>query len=457
MAPTAPAAKPAPPPPLFEQGYVNGQGESWQFMVDDDESTPELRWPESIRTYSKMGREDAQVVSVLKAVMLPVIRTKWSLEQNGSSPEVWEHIAKDLGVPKVGTDAKGKPPVALRGRSKGRFSLKRHLRDALSCLQYGHSFFEQNYRYDERDQLLHLRKLAPRKQNTISKINVALDGGLVSIEQAPPASMAIFKSEPISVNRLVAYVHDEEPGVWTGQSMLRPAYKHWYLKDRLLRVHANMIERNGMGVPIYEGADGASKEDLEEGKKMASAYRSGQASGGATPFGAKLALRGVEGNLPDALPGVKYHDEQIGRAALTHFLNLGQQTGSWALGSEFANFFIMTLQTIAEYLCDILNQHVIEDLVDANWGEDEQAPLLVFEEIGAQNQAVAEALKVLVDAGIIFPDRTLEEWIREKSGLPAKDLPPKATPADTTPPATNRRRPPSRSGDPGTQEALFDA
>lgn len=456
MAPTV-AEKNSPPPPLFEKGYVNGHSQSWQYDVDAEESTPELRWPDSIRTYSKMSREDAQVMSVLSAVRLPVIRTKWSIDPNGSRKEVYEHIAKDLGLPIVGAESKSDAPPALRARSKGRFSWKKHLREALSCLQYGHSFFEQNYRFDDADRLLHLRKLAPRKQNTISRINVALDGGLISIEQAPPASMAIFKSEPIGVDRLVAYVHDQEPGVWTGQSLLRPAYKHWMLKDRLLRVHANMIERNGMGVPIYEGADGASKDDLNEGKKMASAYRSGQAAGGATPFGAKLALRGVEGNLPDALPGVKYHDEQIGRAALTHFLNLGQQTGSWALGSEFANFFIMTLQTIAEYICDIANQHIIEDLVDANWGEDEPAPLLVFEEIGAQNQAVAEALKVLVDAGIIFPDRTLEEWIREKSGLPAKDLPPKATPADTTPPATNRRRPPSRSGDPGTQEALFDA
>ena len=52
---------------------------------------------------------------------------------------------------------------------------------------------------------------------------------------------------------------------------------------------------------------------------------------------------------------------------LAHFLNLGTETGSWALGSTFADFFTQSLNAVAEQVCDVVQQHVIEDLVDLNW------------------------------------------------------------------------------------------
>jgi phage gp29-like protein len=135
------------------------------------------------------------------------------------------------------------------------------------------------------------------------------------------------------------------------------------------------------------------------------------------PFGADLVLRGVEGTLPDADPAIRYHDEQIARAVLAHFLNLGTQTGSWALGTTFADFFTLSLQTLAQQIADTATQHIIEDLVDANFGENEPAPRLVFDEIGSRQAATAEALKSLVDAGIVHPDQVLEETSRQQYGL----------------------------------------
>lgn len=444
--------------PEYESGYVNGHGQSWQYAYDETESTFELQWPQSIDTFARMCREDAQVTSMLRAVQLPIQRTAWRVRANGADPEVVRWVANDLGLPIEGEPADAVPLT----RTRGRFSWVAHLQQAMEMFKYGHAFFEQVAEYDEAAGKHHLVKLAPRKQNTIDKINVALDGGLESIEQRPPASMSIFKNEPIPVSRLVAYVFDQDPGVWTGRSLLRPAYKHWMLKDRLLRTHATMIERNGLGIPVYTGADGASSDDLAKGKRMAMEARAGRYSGAGLPFGATLKFQGVDGNLPDALPGIKYHDEQIGRAALTHFLNLGQQTGSWALGTEFANFFIMTLQTVAERIRDIANQHIVEDLVDWNWGPTEQAPLLVFDEIGSQHAPIAEALKILVDAGILFPDRKLEEAIRERYSLPSKDTPPpRPTPDDAPPdddpdddpaPPSNRR---ARGRAPDPQQGLL--
>jgi phage gp29-like protein len=133
-----------------------------------------------------------------------------------------------------------------------------------------------------------------------------------------------------------------------------------------------------------------------------------------------MRLVAPEGHLPDAEPAVRYFDEQIARAVLAHFLNLGTQTGSWALGSTFADFFVQSLQATAATIADTATQHICEDWVDINFGLDEPAPRVVFDEIGTQQQATAQALKMLVDAGLIFPDRVLEEALRQSFGLPSK-------------------------------------
>lgn len=402
-----PDAPTTPTPPLVEKGSVSS-GAAWWTSIDETEETPELRWPLSVHVFDRMRRTDAQVQSVLRAVTLPVRRTTWRIDPNGARDEVVDQIATDLALPIVG--ATEQPP-----RSRVRFSWPEHLRMALLMLPYGHMYFEQVVRLDDAGRV-RLRKLGPRMPRTIAAVNVADDGGLVSIEQDSGPGRVV-----IPVSRLVAYVHDREGGNWLGSSLLRPAYKHWLLKDRLLRVQTQSIERNGMGVPTYTGAP--NEEDLAAGLAMAKAVRAGDNSGGAVPNGAKLELQGVSGTLPDADPAIRYHDEQIARAVLAHFLNLGTQTGSWALGSTFADFFVLSLQALGEQIADVATQHIIEDLVDWNWGVDEPAPRLVFDEIGSQHEATALALKALVDAGILFPDRILEESVRQMFRLPAKDSP----------------------------------
>ncbi|AWY04672.1 portal protein [Gordonia phage Ebert] len=439
-------------PPTQEIGYATEIGIDGTFWQTAEE-TPELRWPLSVRVFEQMRRQDAQITSVLRAVMLPVRRTKWRLDPADARPEVVEHIANDLGLPVKG----GEEQVSRARRRRGRFSWEEHLQLALLSIQYGHMFFEQVYSLGD-DGLYHLRKLGPRMPRTISDIKVARDGGLVAIEQYGFTVDTDLVSIP--VDRLVAYVNEREGGDWVGNSLLRPAYKHWLIKDRLLRVQAQTIERNGMGVPVYEAGPNDDQAQMDRGAKIAQSYKAGSASGASTPNGAKLRLAGVEGNLPDANPAIRYHDEQIGRAVLAHFLNLGTQTGSWALGSTFADFFVLSLQTLGEQIADVANQHIVEDLVDANWGPEEPAPRLVFDEIGSRKDAVASALKLLVDAGILHTDRALEESVRQDYGLPAAEPEsaesdpeqapeqPETDPEPPNPPANSRIRVPRARIDP---------
>jgi hypothetical protein len=416
--------------PVLELGYVNPAAGWW--LVPTEETTPELRWPASISVYDQMRKQDAQVQSVLRAVTLPVRRTAWRIEPGEARREVVEHVATDLGLPVNGE------PVAEPLRIRNRFSWQRHLQTALLMVVFGHMYFEQVYRIEGGK--ARLRKLAPRMPRSISAINVAADGGLESIEQFAPANYRKAPFLTIPVNRLVAYVHEQEGGNWHGQSLLRAAYKNWLIKDRLLRVQAQSIDRNGMGVPLYKGAPGEA--NLDHGIKLAKAWRAGNDAGAAVPHEADLVLRGVEGNLPNADTAIRYHDEQIARAVLAHFLNLGTQTGSWALGTTFADFFIFSLQTLAESIRDVANAHVVEDIVDINFGENEPAPRIVFDEIGSKHAATAQAIKMLIDSGALAADPGLEGYLRTAYGLPPREDPPTGEdpaeqPPDDTPPELN--------------------
>jgi len=398
--------------PTAELGYVSDVSWSWGSLLDIAEQTPELRWPQSVEVFDQMRRTDTQVASVLEAITQPVIRTPWRVHPGAARGKVVEFIADEMGLPIFGRTPQPLP------RTRDRFSWSEHLRNALLMLPFGHSFMEQIYRVDPDGKTAHLRKLALRPARTIDQIKVAPDGGLEWIKQHWAPSYTAPK--PIPVDRLVAYVFKREGGNWLGQSVLRPTYKVWLLKDRMLRVQAQTGERNGMGVPLYEGSENPEDPaaELTVGKGLATAWRSGEAAGTAIPHGAKLTLVGVSGTLPDLMPPIRYYDEQIARAVLAHFLNLGTETGSWALGSTFADFFTLSLQTLAMQIADTATAHVVEDLVDINFGPDEPAPWLCFDEIGSRQAATAASIQQLVASGVIHPDEPLENEMRQRYGLP---------------------------------------
>jgi hypothetical protein len=399
---------------------------------DQFEQVPELLWPNSVRTYTRMWREDSRIASVYYAISLPVLRAGWSIDPNGARDEVTEFVAANLGLPISGADE-----TQPKRRTKGSFSWNDHLKLALRHLQFGHQVFEQTYRIGA-DGRAYLRKLGPRPSSTIAYWNVALDGGLVGITQYPPGSafgsplgttaggMGGMQLE-IPVSRLVVYVRDPDPGQWIGNSLFRPAYKNWLLKDKFIRIEATAAERNGVGVPVIVAPESVSQaaigsSDLQPYLNIASQYRGGQNSGVAFPHGTMFELAGVKGNLPSGFirQAVEYHDKQMALAALAHFLNL-DRGGSYALASVQSDTFSQGVQQVADDICATAQAHIVEDIVDINWGEDEPCPKLTCQEIGSQQDATAAAIQMLVGAGVLTPDARLEAFERSQMGLPPVD------------------------------------
>jgi len=407
--------------PVRERGYVH-QGITGGWGWDDltKETTPELAWPLSVEVFHRMEATDPQASSVMRAVTAPISRTQSRVDGAGCRDEVVEHVARNLSLPVKGSGDDEVPGDNVPLRGADRFSWADHQPDVLLMLKYGHSFLEQLYWFDDRGRA-HIRKLGLRPARSLRRVNVARDGGLDSIEQKPTGNRHgvipwNVEGVTIPVRRLVAYVNEREGANWLGKSLLRSSYKNWILKDRDLRTMSMSNHRNGMGVPTYTGAP--EETDLAPGKKIATQVRAGDDSGAAIPYQAKLELQGVTGQLPDILASIKYHDEQIARGVLAHFLNLGTQTGSWALGSTFANFFTLSLGVITQSIETTATRHVITDLVAANWGPDEPVPALKYDEIGARESEL-DRLRQMTG---LTDDAALAAWIRRQiTGRPEED------------------------------------
>lgn len=422
--------------PLVEKGYTSGTTNNWMGVPFDLDENPELAWPNSVHVFDQM-RRDPQVVSVLGAVTLPLRRTNWLVDPAGARSKVVQLVADDLGLP-----ISGKSPRAMP-RTRDRFSWNEHLRLALLKIVFGHSVFEQTYRIVNGQ--ARLRKLGWRPPKTITAWDVASDGGLQAVYQTP---VLTGPDQGIPVSQLVVYSHEREGGNWVGRSVLRAAYGPWWLKAQAMRTQAVALDRNGLGVPVYEAAPtplGLTGEDeikawsdaeVTAGLDLTTRLRGGENAGMSIANGAKVSLMGVTGKVPDANPTLRYYDEQIAGSVLANFLKLGgaDTKGSYALGETFVNFFILSLQTLAQDICDTVTQHVIEDIVDLNFGESEPAPRLVCDEIGSRQLPTAQAIQSLMQCGALTPDRTLEERIRTSFSLPPVDEAtrlPVVTPAPT--------------------------
>ena len=413
-----------------ELGVQGGLRPSWRpngglvFEVDPSETTPELMWPHSIGVYDAMRRTDGQVAGLLRAQTLPILSANWDLDTEGVREEVVNLVRSEIGL------AQGKN--ARRRRRREGIVWSEHLKSALLCLPYGHMAFEQVYQVSPPNpgqenvgidgNVVHLRKLSPRMPNTLTEIRVSRDGGLAGISQMPiELAPGRYQEIFMPVDRLVFYALDREGADWTGTSVLRPAYKHWFIKDMLLKISAQVIERNGMGVPVMTYNENTAGATRSEAEKVVSEFKAGASAGVVKPEGTTFELVGVSGSTADALPLINLHDQSMTKSSLAMFLDLGHDAGARSLGDTFVDFFTASLQAVADFIAETATEHIIRDLVELNYGPDEPYPILTPGDLASNNTVTASVLSSLTSAGLITPDGKLEDHLRSTLNLPDVD------------------------------------
>lgn len=365
---------------------------------------------------TRMMKSDATVRAIYYVVTLPLESANWDVDvDEDANPQ----------------DKKTAEIVKKMLFEEMTITWQDFIRQALLCLPYGFSVFEKVFEPDRENGIIKLRKLAPRIQKTIKKWLTDETGGLSGVEQRAyyiQGTKTLYKTVQIPVDKLVVFTYRQEGSNFEGDPMLRPAYKHWFMKDKLYLIQAVGLERHALGIPVIYLPRGASPADKEYAKQIVKTWRAHEEAGAVFPEGVKVD--NITGTIQSqALElAIKHHDSEIAKSVLAQFLQLGTgSSGSWALSKDQSDFFLMSLNSIASFVCDRVNRFVIKPLVDMNaskWGKPEHYPKLKCTEISkTSNMETLSALSQLLSAGIVKVDKDMEDWARKTFSLPPKGEP----------------------------------
>jgi hypothetical protein len=292
-------------------------------------------------------------------------------------------------------------------------------------LDFGFAVHEQVWKID--GGRVRLAKLAPRLPITAYRWLTDERGEeLAALEQMGYRGSQYVVTQ-IPANKMDLFTFHQEGQNYTGLSLLRPMYQHWYIKSNLYKVDAVACERNGMGVPTItmgEVKNGQPfQEDRDNAMKWVQELSTHQRTGLVLPPGWTFSLEAPKGTVRDPKDSIAHHNTMISMAGLTMFMQLGQtHGGNRALGDTMADFFYMSLQAVTEQISRTMSLGTVKRLVDYNFTGIERYPVVKAQQIlTVKFESIVDALQKLAVAGIVEPDDTLESAMREKMGLPAVD------------------------------------
>lgn len=415
-APKAPATPPTKPAGGSGTQAANG-------IIVTREALAEFSGARLYATTDQMVRSDPVVRAALLMILLPLQEATYSVSPAGTDDvdlEAAELVRRDLlehlDWPQLVWDL-GNP-----------------------AMRYGHGLAELRYQavdwaltYEADGTMVEVPKrtywvidrVAPRLPHSIVRWNVDDEGDLQSVEQQLPARRGV-RLQTIEAWRLVVWTNEREGDNYLGTSMLRSAYRAWYVKEKLEVIDAIRAERAGVGVPIgWDGGEPGAAEVMED---LLAAIRANEEGA--------IVLHGTRGqdgaqdiemldmkaaSTADVLGSLNYHVTQILWSVLGAWQQLGQgEVGARATASVQDDPFYLLLSALANRLCAVINRQVIPQLVAYNFPTDRWPRISVSDLQGADITMVAQAIAALLAAGAIEADDQLEAHLRDLLGLPAK-------------------------------------
>lgn len=351
--------------------------------------------------FEEMRRNDSQIANILRAITLPIQTSNYFVEPASSDPsdkaiadEIEQNIFSDMEIPWG--------------------DVIRHI-----CLMFPFGFMPMEMVLGYRMGKVILRKLAPRLPTSLYRWEVDQRTSKLKWLRQQDSNGQIIS---IPVEKLVLFTLDREGDNWQGRSLLRPAYRDWYIKNQLIKINAVKHERYGVGVPVVTARDGAKPKDEEWNAAEQAAQRIQASDGGAVmmPFGYTIKIMTPDNSSggTDVIESIRYHDEQITKSILFMFANLGtSSSGSRSLGDVMLSMFLDSTQTYADYIAEMIDIHVVRPLVTMNYPGLSKFPRFKAGRIQKIDPGVIGAL---TQSGMLTNDPEIENMVRKSLNLPEK-------------------------------------
>lgn len=361
-----------------------------------------------VEIVEEMRRGDGTVKSVLNALKAPILGAEKVIEP-ASDDE------KDLNI----AEEVEEQLENMRGRSFSAF-----LKEALTCLEFGHAAFEKIFKII--DGKVILIDLAPRIQSSIQNWKTKDDTpGITQISRNDEGNSLELS---IPMKKLFVLSYDKEGDDITGQSVLRAAYKHWMMKNTAYKVQAIGIERQAIGIPVGKYPSGAGSAEIEEFQALLKNIRANQQQYLCIAEGYEFEIVTPNGNPMGSTVKdfIDHHDRHILLSVLAVFLDLGSSsTGSFALSRDQSSFFLKHVEQFIKYVAEQITEQIVKDIVDYNYPGYGKYPKFKFTSLGEIDfSEMSEVIERLTNTGYISPNEENDmEFIRKMFKLPKKEEP----------------------------------
>lgn len=392
-----------------------------------EEFLSELRGRKGAEVFTEMSNNDETIGAILFAIEMLVRQASWSVEPGGSTAkdreaaEFVKSCMDDMQQTWIDT-----------------------ISEILSFLTYGWSFHEIVYKrrmgrtkdnrtsskYD--DGLIGWMKLPIRSQETLYQWEYNDHDNLIGMTQMPPPDFGLIT---IPMNKAMLFRTRSRKDNPEGRSILRTAYRSWYFKRRIQEIEGIGIERDLAGLPIIttpEGMDIWDKDDEDMNairaglEAMVKNIRRDSTEGLVLPFGYTFELTSTGGSRQfDTNSIIARYDTKISQTVLADFIQLGHESvGSFALSSDKTNLFSMAICAFLDIICQTFNSQGIPALIDINgdhFAGVTDYPRLTHGDIEDVDLAtVATFIKDMTSIGVIIPDESLEDYVRQLGKLPKR-------------------------------------
>lgn len=256
-------------------------------------------------------------------------------------------------------------------------------------------------------------------------------GAMTYIGQIIPSKPTVV----IPASELVYYRLGGEGDNWMGVSMLRGAYKPWMYKDKLERIDAIGQERKAVGVPIVYRSQGADPATLSQVETIFASLHTNEVGfvmmpgpkgnpGSTGGWGNNDWLVDViqfDSSSGDSIQAsLTYHQLAIAGSVLGDFMQLGHhQVGAKATADVQMDPFITATMAFAETGPLPPLNRLVDDIRKANWPKADGSPTLTVNLTDeASLSEIATYVNLLVSQNAMQVDPELEDWLRERGGLP---------------------------------------
>ena len=390
---------------------IGKSGLSAHWGAIEEAYTPKLYWPDvAYSAYDEMRRRDPTIRSALNAVKMLAKQATWTAEPASDKPADMEAAEfLDQGIDDMS------------------HTVDDMIDDALSCLPFGWSSFEIVYRrrngaggdspskYD--DGKIGWRKFAFRRQSSFSKWVFDDAGGLAGWEQrAAPDYEPIF----LPIEKLLHFTVIRDGNNPEGMSLLEAAYEPWYFAKNLRIIAGIGWQRTFVGLPVFEADEGFSTTDKSTVESVAASLVVDEKQYVTTPRGVKFRLESVANSgAPALLDQIRHYEIKILQLFMADFMALGTgPTGSFALGTDKSELFLMAVNGYLDRIEDIWNRFGVARL----FGYNEFAGITEFPRVRHSTvrkpnlPQLGEFLQKV--ANILELGEEDQIWIRSQAGMP---------------------------------------